>query len=179
MYAAVETIRGVAPDLVTVTVSVAVGVGLTPATLGTALDAGFLFVAFYTFAPSVYPRRAGPRRERPGFRLVVAGVALVVAVPLSLALTTLDVTVSYALVGTYLSAVVVGIAAFGLYFRATQSLPLSDPGGDRFAVLRGRVEESAADHRQYLRRLDTRSPWAARAVRWLSVVATMSTYLAP
>lgn len=179
-YVSVETIRGVATELTTVAVSVAVGVGLTPATLGTALNVGFLFVAFYTFAPSVYPERVGSRRGRPGFRLVVAGVALVVAVPLSLALTSFDVTVSYALVGTYLSAVVVvGIAAFGLYFRATQPLPLSDPDGDGFAVLRGRVEESAADHQRYLRRLETRSPWAARAVRGLAVVATMATYLAP
>jgi hypothetical protein len=179
-YAVLETLRGVAPELVAVSVSVAVGTGLTPTTLGVLLNAGFLFVAFYTFTPVVYPDRVGPRRERPGFRVVVSAVALSVAVPASLALTTFDTTVSYALVGTYLSLVALfGLVTFAVYFRLTQPRPLSDPDGDGFAVLRGRVEESAADHRRYLRRLAEESPRAATAVRWLSVVATMATYLAP
>jgi len=180
-YATLETLRGVAPEVLAVGVSVAVGTGLTPTKVGVALNAGFLFVAFYTFTPSVYPATVGPRRERPGFRLVVATVASAVAVPLALALTSFDPrTFPPALVGGYLGLVTVGAGAtFAAYFRLTQSVPLTDPEGDAFAVLRGRVDESAADHRRYLDRLATRSPRTETAVRWLSVVATMGTYLGP
>lgn len=180
MYAAVELVRGVAGEMLSVGLSVAVTLGVTSTTLGTVVDAGFLFVTFYVFTPDVFPA-ATDRRDDPGFRILVAAVSLAFALPASLVLSAFGrLTAPYALVGGYLlAATLVGIATFVAYFRLTQSVPVADPRGDAFALVRSRSEDSATEQRRYLRRLEAQSAWLGTVVRLLAVVATAATHLGP
>lgn len=180
-YAAFETVRGVVPELLAVLASVAINVGVDEPFLATALNAGFFATAFYVFTPLVFPEPLGDRRERTGFRLVVVVVSLLFAAPVSLALATFDsLSVSLSVIGGYLTvAVAISIAVFALYFRLTQQAPLWSPDGDSLALVVYRSEESPAEYRQTLRRLDTDHPRVARFLRGISTVAAMSSYTIP
>ncbi|WP_157969349.1 hypothetical protein [Haloplanus rubicundus] len=180
VYAAVELVRGVTGEVLSVGLSVAVTLGVTSTTLGTVVDAGFFFVTFYVFTPDVFPA-ATDRRDDPGFRILVAAVSLAFALPASLALSAFGrLTVPYALVGGYLlAATLVGIATFAAYFRLTQSVPVADPRGDAFALVRVRSEDAATEQRRYLRRLEAQSAWLGTVVRLLAVVAAAATHLGP
>jgi|GEM_PF-6785723 len=179
-YTAVEIVRGVATELLSVGLSVAVELGGTPIAVEALVESGFLLVAFYVFTPEVFPA-AVERRDDPGFRLLVAFVSVTIALPISLLLSRFGtVTVPYALVGWYLAAaMVVGLVAFATYFRLTQSEPLADPDGDLFAILLTRTDETASDHRRYVRQLDDRSAVGGGVVRVLSVLAGTATHLGP
>jgi hypothetical protein len=171
----------VVPELLVVAASVVVEIGVSALILRTVLEAGFLFAALYVFTPTVFPAVVGGRRGAPGFRILVALVTLLFALPSLLALTTFEtLTVSYAVLGWYLlGAGLVSTTAFACYFRLTQSGPLSDPGGDAFAILRSRTGESVAEQREYVRHLDATAPRLGTLVRSLSVVAAMATYVGP
>ena len=88
LYAVVEMVRGVVPELLVVAASVVVEIGVSALVIRTVLEAGFLFAALYVFTPIVFPAVVGGRRGAPGFRILVALVTLLFALPSLLALTT-------------------------------------------------------------------------------------------
>lgn len=178
---ALETVRGVAPELLVVLGSVVVNVGIDDPIVVVALNGGFLFVAFYVFTPLVFPASLGERRERPGFRLVVGVVSLAYALPTTLALTAFEsFDPSYTLVGAYLgTATLGGVGAFALYFHYTQSAPLAAPGGAASSIVQRRSDESPAESRRFLEDLQAERPRVALSYRVLSVGASMATFVGP
>ncbi|MFT4884494.1 MAG: hypothetical protein ACI8U4_002010 [Natronomonas sp.] len=180
-YAVFETVRGAVPELLAVLATIAINLGIDEPLLGAALNGGFFAVTFYVFAPVVFPAHQGERRERPGFRVVVAAVSLAFALPASLALTTFEaLSPTFALLLGYLAAATLaGMVTFGLYFRVTQSVPLFDPTGDAFALLQSRADESVAEYQEHLERLEADHPYAAGFTRRLSVVASLGAFVVP